>query len=198
MSLRCACCEVNSLMPTATRTHPDRLATATPAEKRAATEKFQVRSFAFNQPCACVKPPMQAVADAYYVLSDTTRRKEYDMLYSSRRPQERTTEPNASSNFFTAFTNMFGSQGASGAQSATGATASDRPDAEHVFADVFEEVRVRSSSGADESLTRRLAASPSGSRAACPMVVMARCRLRSWPRFHHRQRPWAHGGSVRW
>ena len=58
MSLRCACCEVNPLMPTATRTHPDRLATATPAEKRAATEKFQVRSFTFNQPCACVKPPM--------------------------------------------------------------------------------------------------------------------------------------------
>ncbi|KAI0735318.1 DnaJ domain-containing protein [Earliella scabrosa] len=104
------------------KTHPDRLATATPAEKRAATEKFQ------------------AVADAYYVLSDTTRRKEYDMLYSSRRPQERTTEPNASSNFFSAFTNMFGSQGASGAQSATGATAADRPDAEHVFADVFEEL----------------------------------------------------------
>ena len=83
----------------------------------------------------------QAVADAYYVLSDGTRRKEYDILYSTRRPQERTTEPDASSNFFSTFTNMFGNPGGSGARPATGATGADRPDAEHVFADVFEEVR---------------------------------------------------------
>lgn len=80
------------------------------------------------------------MADAYYVLSDSTRRKEYDLLYSTRRPQERTAQPDASANFFSMFTNMFGKQGGSGAESATGATA-DRPDAEHVFADVFEDVR---------------------------------------------------------
>ena len=83
---------------------------------------------------------LKAVADAYYVLSDGTRRKEYDTLYSTRRPQERTTRPDASANFFSTFTNMFGKQEASGAESATGATAADRPDAEYVFADVFEEV----------------------------------------------------------
>ncbi|KAI0662704.1 DnaJ domain-containing protein, partial [Cubamyces menziesii] len=104
------------------KTHPDRLVNATPAEKQAATERFQ------------------AVADAYYVLSDPTRRKEYDMLYNTRRPQEKTDQPSASANFFSTFTNMFG--GAAGAQSqpAAGATPADRPDAEHVFADVFEEL----------------------------------------------------------
>jgi len=39
------------------RTHPDRLANATAAEKRKATERFQV------------------IADAYFVLSDPERRK---------------------------------------------------------------------------------------------------------------------------
>ncbi|RDX56008.1 DnaJ-domain-containing protein, partial [Lentinus brumalis] len=104
------------------KTHPDRLANATPAEKKVATERFQ------------------AVADAYYVLSDGTRRKEYDILYSTRRPQERTADPDASSSFFSTFANMFGKQGGTGAESATGATGADRPDAEHVFADVFEDL----------------------------------------------------------
>ncbi|KAJ3522837.1 hypothetical protein NMY22_g11711 [Coprinellus aureogranulatus] len=74
-----------------------RLVNATPAEKRVATEKFQ------------------AVADAYYVLSDAKRRKEYDMLYNTRR--DRTDDPTSSSNFFSQFAGMF----------------------EGVFADVFEE-----------------------------------------------------------
>ncbi|OBZ78662.1 putative J domain-containing protein C63.13 [Grifola frondosa] len=100
------------------KTHPDRLTNATPAEKKAATERFQ------------------AVADAYYVLSDVTRRKEYDLLYASRGPQERTEMPDASSNFFSAFGNMFGA----GAGTSTGAAPGDRPDAENVFADVFEEL----------------------------------------------------------
>ncbi|KAM5538172.1 hypothetical protein V8D89_008059 [Ganoderma adspersum] len=102
------------------KTHPDRLVNATPEEKRAATEKFQ------------------AVADAYYVLSDHTRRKEYDHLYSTRRPNERTSQPNASGNFFSAFNDMFGKPGASGAGARTPQT--ERPDADHVFADVFEEL----------------------------------------------------------
>ncbi|KAI1797750.1 DnaJ domain-containing protein [Ganoderma leucocontextum] len=101
------------------KTHPDRVVNATPEERRIATEKFQ------------------AVADAYYVLSDPTRRKEYDHLYSTRRPQERTAQPNASGSFFSAFADMFGKPGGSGAgtHAPTG-----RPDADYVFADVFEEL----------------------------------------------------------
>ncbi|KAF8078480.1 DnaJ domain-containing protein [Lyophyllum atratum] len=98
------------------RTHPDRLANATPREKREATERFQ------------------AVADAYYVLSDPKRRSEYDALYDSR--PDRTSDPNSSSNFFSQFAGMFGGPGAERA----GATQGERPNAEGVFADVFEEL----------------------------------------------------------
>jgi len=96
---------------------------ATPAEKKTATERFQ------------------AVADAYYVLSDSTRRREYDALYASRAPQEKSDAPNASANWFSSFANMFGGgvPGAGGPQTPAGA-AGDRPDADHVFADVFEEL----------------------------------------------------------
>ncbi|KAJ3543430.1 hypothetical protein NMY22_g3149 [Coprinellus aureogranulatus] len=93
-----------------------RLVNATPAEKRAATEKFQ------------------AVADAYYVLSDAKRRKEYDMLYNTRR--DRTDDPTSSSNFFSQFAGMFGGAGAGGGPSEPAA----QPNAEGVFADVFEEL----------------------------------------------------------
>jgi len=48
------------------RTHPDRNPNATPAEKKKMTEKFQ------------------AMADAYYVLSNPQRRREYDVLLRSR------------------------------------------------------------------------------------------------------------------
>jgi curved DNA-binding protein CbpA len=49
------------------KTHPDRLPKGhTPAEKKRATEKFQ------------------AVADAYYVLSDPARRRDYDNLARQR------------------------------------------------------------------------------------------------------------------
>ncbi|KAJ7575112.1 DnaJ-domain-containing protein [Mycena floridula] len=65
------------------RTHPDKLKNATEAERKVATEKFQ------------------AVAEAYFVLSDPVRRREYD-------------------------------QG-SGA-------GNNRPDADNVFADVFDEL----------------------------------------------------------
>ncbi|GLB36285.1 putative dnaJ molecular chaperone homology domain [Lyophyllum shimeji] len=99
------------------RTHPDRLANASPDEKRRATERFQ------------------AVADAYYVLSDPKRRKEYDSLHSSR--SDRTGDPSSSGSFFSQFAGMFG-----GARPGAGAGApqQERPDAEGVFADVFEEL----------------------------------------------------------
>ncbi len=54
------------LSSTALRTHPDRLpAGATTKDRKIATENFQ------------------AIADAYYVLSDPARRREYDTLYRS-------------------------------------------------------------------------------------------------------------------
>jgi len=97
------------------RTHPDRLATATPAEKQKATERFQV------------------VADAYFVLSDPDRRKEYDAVYKSKK--ERTADPSASANFFTNFANMFGGKGPEPAQENA-----ERPDADYMFADVFDDL----------------------------------------------------------
>lgn len=80
---------------------------------------------------------MQAVADAYYVLSDPTRRREYDALYASQPSSDRTAEPNASSNFFANFSNLF--TGTSGASPRPEGDA-QRPDPEGVFGDVFEEV----------------------------------------------------------
>lgn len=77
---------------------------------------------------------VQVVADAYYVLYDAERRKEYDAIYGSRA--DRTEDADASSNFFTNFANMFTGKGA-GAEPAPGP---ERPDAEGVFANVFEEV----------------------------------------------------------
>ncbi|KAE9410955.1 DnaJ-domain-containing protein [Gymnopus androsaceus JB14] len=97
------------------RTHPDRLANASQAERKKATENFQ------------------AVADAYYMLSDATRRKEYDSLHSSRASSERSQDPKSSSSFFSQFSGMFGGAGA-------GAGANQQPDAEGVFTDVFEEL----------------------------------------------------------
>lgn len=73
-------------------------------------------------------------------MSDPTRRKEYDALYGSRANKNKTDEPDASDNFFSSFSSMFNGQ-KDGAGSATGAAAADRPDADNVFADVFEDVR---------------------------------------------------------
>lgn len=111
------------------KTHPDRLIHATTEEKKVATEKFQ------------------AVADAYYVLSDSQRRREYDKLAASKPSSERTTDANASSNFFSTFASMFsnGGGGTAGRQTETGpGTAPDqsgqRPNADRVFGDVFEDL----------------------------------------------------------
>lgn len=80
------------------------------------------------------KSRIKAVADAYYVLSDPTRRKEYDILYVSRSKQEMPPNADASS-FFSQFASMFGSSAAG-----AGATPGERPNADNVFADAFEEV----------------------------------------------------------
>ncbi|KAH7883716.1 DnaJ domain-containing protein [Phlebopus sp. FC_14] len=100
------------------RTHPDRLTKATDVERKAATEQFQ------------------AVADAYYVLSDPVRRREYDSLYSSQSYSNKSNDPKASSNFFAQFASMFGAGVANGAPTNRQA----RPDPENVFADVFDEL----------------------------------------------------------
>ncbi|ORY23349.1 DnaJ domain-containing protein [Naematelia encephala] len=111
------------------KTHPDRLPqSATPQERRRATERFQ------------------AVADAYYVLSDPARRAEYDALFRSR-PSSAFTDDNASefeqdqasSSFFSNFSNFFqNATGTAGAEGTEGTQA--RPDANNVFGDVFEEM----------------------------------------------------------
>ncbi|RDB28178.1 putative J domain-containing protein C63.13 [Hypsizygus marmoreus] len=103
------------------RTHPDRLVNASPTEKRLATERFQ------------------AVADAYYVLSDPTRRKEYDTLYASHT-SDRTNDPSSSSSFFSQFAGMFGGAGARTGNGGAPPAPGQRPDPEGVFADVFEEL----------------------------------------------------------
>ncbi|KAL1413017.1 hypothetical protein Q8F55_000766 [Vanrija albida] len=96
------------------KTHPDRLSPKAPAdERRRATERFQ------------------AVADAYYVLSDPHRRAEYDRLFRSRPASEFTgptadedEQERASSNFFDEFARFFTEAtggAAGGAGAATGA-----------------------------------------------------------------------------
>jgi curved DNA-binding protein CbpA len=124
------------------KTHPDRLVDATSEEKRKATEKFQVRPVRIllrSQPTYCF---LQAVADAYYVLSDVNRRREYDLQYQSRSFNEHTSDPNASANFFANFADMFAGAGASTSDNTHPASGQQqRPDAESTFNDVFAEVR---------------------------------------------------------
>jgi len=119
-------------------THPDRQKNASEAQRQKATEKFQL------------------VADAYYVLSDQSRRRAYDNQRSSRSsfPGGYTADnsDSASANFFSQF---FGKNGAGApfaeayddtaddteSESSAGSGGSSRrPDAEYVFTDVFEEL----------------------------------------------------------
>ncbi|KAG6868092.1 hypothetical protein C0993_007671 [Termitomyces sp. T159_Od127] len=95
------------------KTHPDRLPKADPDQRQRATESFQ------------------ALADAYYVLSDPVRRREYDTIYASRPFRDRTNDPNTTPGLFARFSEMFTSSSSQQTQ---------QPDAEHVFADVFEEL----------------------------------------------------------
>lgn len=125
------------------KTHPDRLVNGTPEERKRATERFQ------------------AIADAYYVLSDPIRRREYDILLSSRPSSNRSSDPSSSSNFFAEFAKFFSGAAAGGDNASASASSSktssapkekpsqkaqgpgvapDRPNAEFVFTDVFEEL----------------------------------------------------------
>jgi hypothetical protein len=69
------------------------------------------------------------------VLSDSARRKQYDILYASQSYERRTDDPRSSSAFFSTFSNMFSAAPTTGTSRTEG-----RPDADNQFADVFEEV----------------------------------------------------------
>ncbi|KAJ1033816.1 hypothetical protein NDA16_000026 [Ustilago loliicola] len=124
------------------KTHPDRFPNATPAERQRYTQKFQT------------------LADAYYVLSDTQRRSEYDQLrgshpssnsfFSSPDEDEETAseysekEQTYSANFFQSFfPGAFKSEdnATDGTQEeARARQGSSQPEADRVFANVFEEL----------------------------------------------------------
>ena len=137
------------------------------------------------------------MADAYFVLSDPERRKEYDSLYRSKK--ERTEDPSASANFFTNFANMFGGKGP---ESAPGNA--ERPDADYMFADVFDEVSGFHSILAIITILNLLRcccfhlASTTRGPKSCSVVGVPRSRL--WCRFrvHRCEHSWFNGWSVRW
>ncbi|KAM0755974.1 DnaJ-domain-containing protein [Meredithblackwellia eburnea MCA 4105] len=90
------------------QTHPDRVPAGpgSDARRRAATLEFQ------------------AVSDAYYTLSDSTRRSNYDRVKSTQSKGNRSADAGSSSSYFDFF-----SQGTE-----------EQPDAEHVFGNVFEDM----------------------------------------------------------
>ena len=79
------------------------------------------------------------------MLSDKTRRREYDVLYASRSTSDRSNDPTSSTNFFANFASMFASAAGGSAGIGAGAARADgeQPDAEGVFADVFDDVSLR-------------------------------------------------------
>lgn len=89
----------------------------------------------------------QAVADAYYVLSDPGRRAEYDTLFKTRPSSAFTDETasefeqdQASGSFFDQFASYFQNATSSASGEKTQGQAHPRPDANGVFGDVFEEM----------------------------------------------------------
>lgn len=106
-------------------THPDRLTKATASEKKIATEQFQ------------------AVADAYFVLSDKTRRSEYDMLARSSGTNKHSA--GAGDFAFKDFASMFGAGGGHSGEADfedLPRAETGRPDPQGVFANVFDDVRL--------------------------------------------------------
>lgn len=146
----------------------------------------------------CTLLSTQAVADAYYVLSDPQRRIDYDRLSSSKSSSERTSDPNASSTFFSMFSGMFAGSGGDGQSGTAPDQSGQRPDADHVFGTVFEDVCFLPTPPAFlHAKTAYLlfflpfaAASTARGRAASPIVVLA--RLSMWCRsgLYHRERAW--------
>ncbi|GAA5866164.1 hypothetical protein JCM3774_004103 [Rhodotorula dairenensis] len=99
--------------------HPDRVPTgsANDARRRAATVEFQ------------------AVADAYFELSDPSRRKAYDELRKANRSRW-TDSSDESANFW----DYFGGGAQRQHEEAAEPEDFERPDPEHVFGNVFEEL----------------------------------------------------------
>jgi DnaJ-class molecular chaperone len=120
------------------RSHPDRFPNSTASERQRHTARFQ------------------SLADAYYVLSDTSRRAEYDGLrrsqgfsgFSSSTPPGGFTadpekEQESSYRFFQSFfSGAAGAGGSKGPSSPSGSARgeSPQPQANGVFSDVFEEL----------------------------------------------------------
>lgn len=108
------------------QTHPDRNPDASPEERRRLTAEFQ------------------KVADAYYVLSDAGRRREYDAQRKARPDAFDSTTEGSSADYFT---NFFFNQGRPGHAAGqdegfeSEASSEARPNPDQTFGDAFEEVR---------------------------------------------------------
>lgn len=144
------------------RTHPDRQPGLSEAMRKKATAEFQkVRDTPRHFHCLPSTSPRKAdplklhveqVADAYYVLSDPRRRSEYDLERASRPQSSQSTSEDASASFFA---NFFRNAGAGAGGAGPGgfpdedlgsdtdggeARGGGRPDADHLFGDVFEDM----------------------------------------------------------
>ncbi|GAA6061934.1 hypothetical protein JCM10212_001502 [Sporobolomyces blumeae] len=106
-------------------THPDRVppGATNDARRARATQEFQ------------------AVADAYYTLSDPTRRKAYDELRRSNS-STRTSAADSSGSYWDFFGGGRGAGNGESYGSTAGSDAGDweRPDAEHVFGETFDDL----------------------------------------------------------
>lgn len=157
------------------------------------------------------------------MLSDPQRRIDYDRLSSSKSSSERTSDPNASSSFFHMFSSMFtnSAAGNGGSSGTTGAAQPDqRPNADQVFGDVFEDVRHLHSPISifhPPTYAQRNDGSPlfffffryctciastARGRAASPVVGLVRRDMRCRSRVYHRQRArprrWCICGQSTW